>query len=151
MGLVWNGTLKPGLPAAIIPFEEARALIGKDLPREEKCVRGSLVYGLSQVDRELLDIFEGDVSHSPGRPRGSERRSTPCRSTDSNSSRYIRSLLFSRCPQRTAVKSVKPSIYPVNSTTLLTRIRMYGRGGLTPCTRRYGPMRSSSGRNSPGG
>ena len=51
------------LAAAIIPFEEARALIGKDLPREEKCVRGNLVYGLTQVDRDLLDVFEGDVSY----------------------------------------------------------------------------------------
>lgn len=58
--------------AAIIPFEEARTLIGKDLPREEKCVRGNLVYGLSQVDQDLLDVFEGDVSHLPEWPMVSE-------------------------------------------------------------------------------
>jgi hypothetical protein len=57
----------------IIPFEEARTLIGRDLPREEKCVRGNLVYGLSQVDRDLLDVFEGDVSHLPEWP-GSEHQ-----------------------------------------------------------------------------
>ena len=61
--------------AAIIPFEEARTLIGKDLPREEKCVRGNLVYGLSQVDRDLLDVFEGDVSYLPEWPAGSEHQS----------------------------------------------------------------------------
>jgi hypothetical protein len=60
------------LAAAIIPFEKARNLIGKDLSREEKCVRGNLVYGLSQVDRDLLDVFEGDVSHLPEWPPGSE-------------------------------------------------------------------------------
>lgn len=63
------GSLKSDSRAAgIIPFEEARPLIGKDLPREEKCVRGNLVYGLSQVEQDLLDVFEGDVSHLPEWP-----------------------------------------------------------------------------------
>ena len=67
------GSLKSDSCAAgIIPFEEARALVGKDLPREEKCVRGNLVYGLSQVDQDLLDVFEGDVSYLPEWPTVSE-------------------------------------------------------------------------------
>lgn len=67
--LEWRSEAR-SLPAAIISFEEARTLIGKDLPREEKCVRGNLVYGLSQVDRDLLDVFEGDVSHLYPNGRG---------------------------------------------------------------------------------
>lgn len=53
------------LAAAIIPLDKAQTLLGTDLTREEKCVRGNLVYGLSQVDRDLLDVYEGDVSDLP--------------------------------------------------------------------------------------
>ena len=137
--------------AAIIPFEETRTLILKDLPREEKCVRGNLVYGLSQVDRELLDVFEGDVSHLPEWPTVSERRSIIHRNTNSNWSRCTRSLWLSRCPQQTVVMSASRSIYPANPIMPLMRIHTYGRRESIPLIRRYGPMRPSSGRNSPGG
>ena len=64
------GSWKKAIRAA--PFEEARPLIGEDLPREGKCVRGNLVHGLSQVDQDLLDVFEGTVSHLPEWPTVSE-------------------------------------------------------------------------------
>lgn len=54
----------------MLPWEQAKVLFldesGGQTPVEpppsERNVRGSLVSGLSRVDVELLDVFEGDVS-----------------------------------------------------------------------------------------
>ncbi|KZT57913.1 hypothetical protein CALCODRAFT_433428 [Calocera cornea HHB12733] len=48
---------------AVIPYAQTRQLLGADLPESERCVRGSLVFGLTKDDFRLLDIFEGTVSH----------------------------------------------------------------------------------------
>ncbi|KAG5643018.1 hypothetical protein DXG03_001756 [Asterophora parasitica] len=45
----------PGL----IPYEQGRVLVDRDLEPEERSVRGTLVTGLSERDIKLLDIFEG--------------------------------------------------------------------------------------------
>ncbi|KDQ18165.1 hypothetical protein BOTBODRAFT_552111 [Botryobasidium botryosum FD-172 SS1] len=48
---------------AIIPWPEAVRHFGNEetIPQEEQCVRGTLVYGLTDEDRELLDDFENGM------------------------------------------------------------------------------------------
>ena len=53
----------------VIPYSKTRQLLqshtrGTELPPEERTVRGTLVKGLGENDIALLDVFEGDVSHS---------------------------------------------------------------------------------------
>ncbi|KAK0469649.1 uncharacterized protein EV420DRAFT_1495889 [Desarmillaria tabescens] len=43
----------------VIPFSRGQALFGRELTQEDKCVRGTLVHGLTNMDILLLDIFEG--------------------------------------------------------------------------------------------
>lgn len=50
-----KGADYPGL----LPVSRGRALFNRDLTREECCVRGTVVKGLTTQDVELLDIFEG--------------------------------------------------------------------------------------------
>ncbi|KAL4248068.1 Protein AIG2-like protein [Abortiporus biennis] len=46
---------------AMIPYSRSKPLFkGKELPAEERCVRGTLVTGLNDEDVALLDTFEGD-------------------------------------------------------------------------------------------
>ncbi|KAF5391538.1 hypothetical protein D9757_002369 [Collybiopsis confluens] len=45
----------PGL----IPIAQGQKLFDRDLLQEERCVRGTLVTGLSAEDMKLLDYFEG--------------------------------------------------------------------------------------------
>jgi len=51
----------------ILPYSQSVSLFKEDLEREERCVRGSLVTGLSDTDLHLLDEFEGDVGSSSQR------------------------------------------------------------------------------------
>ncbi|KIJ57819.1 hypothetical protein HYDPIDRAFT_103800 [Hydnomerulius pinastri MD-312] len=44
----------------IVAYAQSRAMFDHDLELEERCVRGSLVTGLSDDDIRLLDIFEGN-------------------------------------------------------------------------------------------
>lgn len=44
----------------VIPYEKSRRLLGKELPPEDRTVRGTVVRGLSDNDVRLLDTFEGD-------------------------------------------------------------------------------------------
>ncbi|KAF9243516.1 hypothetical protein BU15DRAFT_86460 [Melanogaster broomeanus] len=44
----------------IVPYSRSRAMFDHDLELEDRCVRGSLVIGLSDEDIRLLDIFEGN-------------------------------------------------------------------------------------------
>jgi len=43
----------------IVPYEKDRAFFKRDLCREDRCVRGTYVKGLSAKDIRFLDIFEG--------------------------------------------------------------------------------------------
>ncbi|PBL03483.1 hypothetical protein ARMGADRAFT_1004219 [Armillaria gallica] len=43
----------------VIPFSRGQALFDRELTQEEKCVRGTLVHGLTNMDILLLDAFEG--------------------------------------------------------------------------------------------
>ncbi|THU96044.1 hypothetical protein K435DRAFT_778746 [Dendrothele bispora CBS 962.96] len=45
----------------ILPYEKARHLFEQDLNDEEKCVRGTLVSGLTKKDIRFLDKFEGSL------------------------------------------------------------------------------------------
>ncbi|EJU04710.1 hypothetical protein DACRYDRAFT_47945 [Dacryopinax primogenitus] len=45
----------------VIPYSQTRRLLDRELPESERCVRGSLVYGLTKEDFSVLDIFEGGV------------------------------------------------------------------------------------------
>lgn len=45
----------------ILPYSKSRSLFSSDLDREDRCVRGSLVTGLSELDVKVLDEFEGAV------------------------------------------------------------------------------------------
>jgi hypothetical protein len=48
---------------AVVPYAQSRAhLFEKDLAAEDRCVRGTLVRGLTKADMDFLDVFEGDVS-----------------------------------------------------------------------------------------
>lgn len=44
-----------------MPYEKDRAFFKRDLCREDRCVRGTYVKGLSAKDIRFLDIFEGSV------------------------------------------------------------------------------------------
>jgi hypothetical protein len=44
----------------ILPYSRSKLLLGRDLDAEERCVRGTLVVGLSNSDLDALDVFEGD-------------------------------------------------------------------------------------------
>jgi len=44
----------------ILPYRKSQALFGRELEVEERCVRGTLVVGLSASDLDLLDVFEGN-------------------------------------------------------------------------------------------
>ncbi|KDQ18166.1 hypothetical protein BOTBODRAFT_29503 [Botryobasidium botryosum FD-172 SS1] len=48
---------------AVISWPEAARLFGDEetAPQEEQCIRGTLVYGLTQEDRVRLDYFEGGM------------------------------------------------------------------------------------------
>jgi hypothetical protein len=50
----------------IVPYEIGHKSFDRKLNRDERCVRGVLVDGLTESDMQLLDIFEGDVSASIG-------------------------------------------------------------------------------------
>ncbi|KAF9533824.1 hypothetical protein CPB83DRAFT_844578 [Crepidotus variabilis] len=43
----------------VIPFTLSERLFGSVLSEEDRCVRGMLVTGLTDLDIELLDVFEG--------------------------------------------------------------------------------------------
>ncbi|KAI6042508.1 hypothetical protein EDC04DRAFT_2658480 [Pisolithus marmoratus] len=47
---------------AIVPYSLSRSLFDRDLEEDERCVRGSLISGLTDEDVRLLDVFEGDAS-----------------------------------------------------------------------------------------
>jgi len=44
---------------AIMPYEQSKKLLGRELTAEERSVRGTLVAGLTLQDIRFLDIFEG--------------------------------------------------------------------------------------------
>jgi len=46
---------------AIIPYWKSLEAFNHDLAKEDQCVRGTLVTGLTTRDFEILDVFEGDV------------------------------------------------------------------------------------------
>ena len=46
---------------ALLPYEKSRQFFDRELSREERCVRGSYVTGLTEADMKKLDYFEGDV------------------------------------------------------------------------------------------
>ncbi|KAG7451186.1 uncharacterized protein BT62DRAFT_990816 [Guyanagaster necrorhizus] len=43
----------------VIPFSQGQTFFDRELTQEEKCVRGTLVHGLTNMDILLLDVFEG--------------------------------------------------------------------------------------------
>jgi len=45
---------------AVIPYSKSKGMFSRELSAEERSVRGSLIFGLSESDMRLLDIFEGD-------------------------------------------------------------------------------------------
>jgi hypothetical protein len=46
----------------IVPYSLSHEkLFKRDLPEDERCVRGTLVWGLTDLDLEFLDVFEGSV------------------------------------------------------------------------------------------
>ncbi|KAG8704522.1 hypothetical protein FRC08_002188 [Ceratobasidium sp. 394] len=45
---------------AIVPYNVGSALLKRELERDERCVRGVIVSGLTTEDVALLDVFEGD-------------------------------------------------------------------------------------------
>lgn len=45
----------------MIPYDQAKKILKRDLSRDECCVRGSLVSGWTEDDLRFLDTFEGDV------------------------------------------------------------------------------------------
>ncbi|EIN10903.1 hypothetical protein PUNSTDRAFT_63888 [Punctularia strigosozonata HHB-11173 SS5] len=45
----------------ILPYENSRVLFERDLEPEQRCVRGTLVRGLTDSDVRSLDFFEGAV------------------------------------------------------------------------------------------
>jgi hypothetical protein len=46
---------------AIVPYNVGSVLLKRELGREDRCVRGVIVSGLTPEDIALLDVFEGDV------------------------------------------------------------------------------------------
>ena len=46
----------------MVPYEEGKKLFERELEPEERCVRGTLVLGLTPADIKKLDTFEGDVT-----------------------------------------------------------------------------------------
>ncbi|KAJ3783036.1 hypothetical protein GGU10DRAFT_317492 [Lentinula aff. detonsa] len=46
----------------VVPYHEGQRLFTRELTHEERCVRGTLVTGLTSQDMACLDYFEGDVS-----------------------------------------------------------------------------------------
>ncbi|KAF7327722.1 Phosphoric monoester hydrolase [Mycena kentingensis (nom. inval.)] len=44
----------------VIPYSKGRAFFDLDLERDARCVRGTLVTGLTEEDTSYLDTFEGD-------------------------------------------------------------------------------------------
>lgn len=49
---------------AVVPSSAGKAIMGRELTKEEGRVQGSLVEGLTDKDVALLDEFEGNVSPS---------------------------------------------------------------------------------------
>ncbi|KAG8756890.1 hypothetical protein FRC12_010439, partial [Ceratobasidium sp. 428] len=45
---------------AIVPYNVGSVLLKRELDRDDRCVRGVIVSGLTPEDIELLDYFEGD-------------------------------------------------------------------------------------------
>ncbi|KAF8656266.1 hypothetical protein AX16_002702 [Volvariella volvacea WC 439] len=43
----------------VIPYTRGKEFFDRELERDEKCVRGTLVFGLNHSDIEYLDWFEG--------------------------------------------------------------------------------------------
>lgn len=50
---------------AIVPYNVGSVLLKRELEREDRCVRGVIVSGLTPQDVAQLDVFEGDVRVSP--------------------------------------------------------------------------------------
>ena len=48
----------------IVPYEKGEKVFERELAPEERCVRGTLVIGLTPADIKKLDTFEGNVSTS---------------------------------------------------------------------------------------
>jgi hercynylcysteine S-oxide lyase len=46
---------------AIVRYESAKSLFQRELPQEERSVRGAIVLGLTAEDVKLMDIFQGNV------------------------------------------------------------------------------------------
>ncbi|KAJ3753530.1 hypothetical protein EV360DRAFT_53325 [Lentinula raphanica] len=44
----------------VVPYHKGRSLFSRELTHEERCVRGTLVTGLTSQDMSCLDYFEGD-------------------------------------------------------------------------------------------
>ncbi|EIN10901.1 hypothetical protein PUNSTDRAFT_64285 [Punctularia strigosozonata HHB-11173 SS5] len=44
----------------VLPYEKSRQLLGDGISEDDKCVRGTLVAGLTPSDISFLDVFEGD-------------------------------------------------------------------------------------------
>ncbi|TFK75220.1 hypothetical protein BDN72DRAFT_832572 [Pluteus cervinus] len=45
----------------VVPYSRGKTLFERDLELEERCVRGTLVVGLTEADLRYLDMFEGSV------------------------------------------------------------------------------------------
>jgi len=52
--------VKRGDYPGMLPYSKSRSMLDHDLEPEDRSVRGSLVFGLSEADISSLDVFEGD-------------------------------------------------------------------------------------------
>ena len=48
----------------VLPYKRSKEMFSRELDSEERCVRGTIVKGLTDKDMMLLDVFEGIVSIS---------------------------------------------------------------------------------------